>query len=70
MKFLKVVFNVTCNVSIWAFLQSEYLAGCDFRVRFLSGFSGSNAYVVVTDNKALLWTDGRYFVQVEKLFYE
>uniref|UniRef100_A0A8R1HUQ0 Uncharacterized protein n=1 Tax=Caenorhabditis japonica TaxID=281687 RepID=A0A8R1HUQ0_CAEJA len=43
--------------------QSEYLADYDFRVKFLSGFSGSNAYVVITDKKALLWTDGRYFTQ-------
>lgn len=33
-------------------------------MKFLSGFSGSNAYVLVTRDKALLWTDGRYFVQV------
>lgn len=45
--------------------QSEYLTDTDFRVRYLSGFSGSNAYVVVTNNDALLWTDGRYFVQVK-----
>ncbi|CAI2311861.1 unnamed protein product [Caenorhabditis sp. 36 PRJEB53466] len=43
--------------------QSEYLADYDFRVKFLSGFSGSNAYVCVTGDKALLWTDGRYFTQ-------
>ncbi|EGT53911.1 hypothetical protein CAEBREN_32087 [Caenorhabditis brenneri] len=44
--------------------HSEYLAEYDFRVKFLSGFSGSNAYVVVTNKEALLWTDGRYFIQV------
>ncbi|CAJ0958304.1 unnamed protein product, partial [Mesorhabditis belari] len=46
--------------------QSEYLAPSDFRVRFLSNFSGSNAYVIVTEDKALLWTDGRYFTQADK----
>ncbi|PAV60225.1 hypothetical protein WR25_21475 [Diploscapter pachys] len=46
--------------------QSEYLADYDFRVKFLSNFSGSNAYVVVTEKNALLWTDGRYFVQAAK----
>ncbi|GMT00845.1 hypothetical protein PENTCL1PPCAC_23019, partial [Pristionchus entomophagus] len=45
--------------------QSEYLAEYDFRVKFLSGFSGSNAFVLVTRDKALLWTDGRYFVQAK-----
>ncbi|CAJ0565051.1 unnamed protein product, partial [Mesorhabditis spiculigera] len=46
--------------------QSEYLAPHDFRVKFLSNFSGSNAYVAVTEKEALLWTDGRYFVQANK----
>ncbi|VDM68661.1 unnamed protein product [Strongylus vulgaris] len=43
--------------------QSEYLAEHDFRVKFLTGFTGSNAYVAVTNEKAVLWTDGRYFIQ-------
>ncbi|KAL3070328.1 hypothetical protein niasHS_016155 [Heterodera schachtii] len=42
---------------------SEYLCDRDLRVQFLSGFTGSNAFVVVTQQDALLWTDGRYFVQ-------
>ncbi|KAI6223730.1 Xaa-Pro aminopeptidase 1 [Aphelenchoides fujianensis] len=42
---------------------SEYLAAQDERVHWLSGFSGSNAFAVVTTEKALLWTDGRYFQQ-------
>lgn len=46
--------------------QSEYLADYDFRVRYLSGFTGSNAFVVVTLSGALLWTDARYFVQAEQ----
>ncbi|GMS80745.1 hypothetical protein PENTCL1PPCAC_2920, partial [Pristionchus entomophagus] len=45
--------------------QSEYLAEVDFRVKFLSGFSGSNAFVLVTRDKVLLWTDGRFFLQVK-----
>uniref|UniRef100_A0A0M3K730 Xaa-Pro aminopeptidase n=1 Tax=Anisakis simplex TaxID=6269 RepID=A0A0M3K730_ANISI len=32
----------------------------------LSGFTGSNAYVVVTNKEALLWTDGRYTIQAKK----
>ncbi|WKX90549.1 hypothetical protein Q1695_009413 [Nippostrongylus brasiliensis] len=43
--------------------QSEYLADHDFRVKFLTGFTGSNATVAVTTKSAVLWTDGRYFTQ-------
>lgn len=43
--------------------QSEYIAACDERVSFLSGFDGSNGTCVVTKTDALLWTDGRYFNQ-------
>uniref|UniRef100_A0A0N5ARI2 Xaa-Pro aminopeptidase 1 n=1 Tax=Syphacia muris TaxID=451379 RepID=A0A0N5ARI2_9BILA len=45
--------------------QSEYLAERDLRVQFISGFSGSNAFAIITLEKALLWTDGRYFIQAE-----
>ncbi|CAB0034898.1 unnamed protein product [Trichogramma brassicae] len=43
--------------------QSEYIRDRDKRIKFLSGFSGSAGTVVVTQEKALLWTDGRYFAQ-------
>lgn len=43
--------------------QSEYLREYDKRVRFVSNFSGSFGTAVITSNKALLWTDGRYYVQ-------
>jgi Xaa-Pro aminopeptidase len=43
--------------------QSEYVAQCDKRRAFLSGFTGSAGTAVVTQEKALLWTDGRYFSQ-------
>lgn len=33
---------------------------------WLSGFTGSAGFVVVTHNKAGLWTDGRYFTQAPK----
>ncbi|VDM45505.1 unnamed protein product [Toxocara canis] len=45
--------------------QSEYLAAHDFRVRFLTGFSGSNAFAVITNKEAVLWTDGRYMIQAK-----
>ena len=46
--------------------QSEYV-GEYFKARkFISGFTGSAGTVVITKNKAGLWTDGRYFIQAEK----
>lgn len=42
----------------------RYVAECFNRRAFISGFTGSAGTVVVTDTEALLWTDGRYFIQV------
>ncbi len=42
---------------------SEYISEHWHVVRFLSGFTGSAATMVVTLDKALLWTDSRYFLQ-------
>jgi Xaa-Pro aminopeptidase len=45
--------------------QSEYV-GDYFKSRaFISGFTGSYGTVVVTADEAILWTDGRYFIQAE-----
>ena len=45
------------------FHGSEYV-GEHFRLReYLSGFTGSAGTLVVTENDAALWTDGRYFIQ-------
>lgn len=43
--------------------QSEYLASRDERRAFITGFDGSAGTAVVTQNEALLWTDGRYYQQ-------
>eukprot|EP00249_Psilotum_nudum_P015510 c25365_g1_i1 orf=143-2239(+) len=43
--------------------QSEYVAEHDRRRAFVSGFTGSAGLAVITKNEALLWTDGRYFLQ-------
>ena len=43
--------------------NSEYLAPCDERRSFISGFNGSAGTAVITSKDALLWTDGRYFLQ-------
>jgi Xaa-Pro aminopeptidase len=42
------------------------LAPCDERIKFISGFSGSNAICVITQEAALCWTDSRYYLQAEK----
>ncbi len=46
--------------------QSEYV--CEhYRGRaYVSGFTGSAGTLLVGINKAILWTDGRYFIQAEK----
>lgn len=45
--------------------ESEYVADY-FKARvFMSGFTGSAGTLVVTREKAGLWTDGRYFIQAE-----
>ncbi|MFA5576034.1 MAG: aminopeptidase P family protein [Tissierellaceae bacterium] len=46
--------------------QSEYIAD-HYKTRvWISGFTGSAGTVVITEDKAILWTDGRYFIQAEK----
>jgi len=45
---------------------SEYVAACDGRRGFVSGFTGSSGTAVVTLEKAALATDGRYFNQASK----
>ncbi|XP_071800483.1 xaa-Pro aminopeptidase 1-like isoform X1 [Asterias amurensis] len=52
--------------------QSDFVADHDKRLEFLTGFKGSDALAVVTTDqvgesgKALLWTDGRYWIQAER----
>lgn len=46
--------------------QSEYVADYYKARTFISGFTGSAGTVVITMEKALLWTDGRYFIQAER----
>jgi len=46
--------------------QSEYVAERDMRRGFISGFDGSAGNCVITPSQALLWTDGRYFLQAEQ----
>ena len=47
------------------FHNSEYVDQY-FKMReYLSGFTGSNGTLVVSQEEAGLWTDGRYFIQAE-----
>ncbi|GAA6014774.1 hypothetical protein JCM11491_001978 [Sporobolomyces phaffii] len=43
--------------------SSEYLAPCDERRAWISGFTGSAGTAIVHRDHALLWTDGRYHQQ-------
>lgn len=48
------------------FHNSEYV-GDYFKIReWYSGFTGSNGTLLIGENMAGLWTDGRYFVQADK----
>ena len=45
--------------------QSEYVADHYKGRSWISGFTGSAGTVVITQNDANLWADGRYFIQAE-----
>lgn len=42
---------------------SEYMASHWCEMQWLSGFNGESGTVVVTEDRALLWTDSRYYLQ-------
>ncbi|KAM3612458.1 uncharacterized protein V6R79_008533 [Siganus canaliculatus] len=46
--------------------MSEYISSRDARLTFMTGFTGSAGTAVVTQSKAALWTDSRYWVQAER----
>ena len=46
--------------------MSEYLPDQWKERSWISGFTGSAGFVVISSEKAGLWTDGRYFVQAPK----
>ncbi len=45
--------------------QNEYLPACNKRLHWLTGFSGSAGLAVVLRNKAAIFIDGRYTLQVK-----
>jgi Xaa-Pro aminopeptidase len=44
----------------------EYVPECWQRRPWISGFTGSAGEVLITKDHAYLWTDGRYYLQVEQ----
>lgn len=46
--------------------QSEYVAEHWKSRQWISGFTGSAGTVVITLDDAILWADGRYYIQAEK----
>jgi len=42
---------------------SEYMASHWYEMQWISGFNGESGTAVVTMDKALLWTDSRYYLQ-------
>ena len=46
--------------------QGEYIQPCDEKLHYVSGFSGSAGYAVVTKNDAIVSADSRYTLQAEQ----
>ena len=45
--------------------NSEFIHPYFKTIEFLTGFTGSAGYLVITKDKAILWSDGRYFIQAK-----
>ncbi len=48
------------------FHQSEYVAECFKSRAYITGFTGSAGTALIGKEKAILWTDGRYFIQANE----
>lgn len=44
----------------------EYLPQSEKRIQYLSGFSGSSATIIISQNKSQFFTDGRYILQAQQ----
>lgn len=53
-------------VSSTDYHNSEYIGDYFKERQYVTGFTGSAGTAVFAENKAGLWTDGRYFIQAEK----
>ena len=45
---------------------SEYLPKDQKKIELISGFTGSNATIIITNNKSYFFTDGRYILQAKQ----
>lgn len=59
------------NIALYMISTSDFHMSeepCDYfkAVEYISGFTGSPAYMVVTETNAHLWTDGRYAIQARE----
>jgi len=45
---------------------SEYLPEDQKKIELISGFTGSNATIIITNNKSYFFTDGRYILQAKQ----
>jgi Creatinase/Prolidase N-terminal domain len=55
--------HITAGLIAGLYAQSEYAPVHQERRRYVSNFTGSAGTALLTGDKALLWTDGRYFLQ-------
>ncbi|XP_075591227.1 xaa-Pro aminopeptidase 1-like [Dermatophagoides farinae] len=46
--------------------DSEYVLESDQRVKFISGFSGSSAFIIIGTDTVSFFTDGRYTIQAKQ----
>ena len=65
--YLSILNKCRVNNGLTLGFHSEYSADCFMRRAYISGFTGSAGTAVVTRKMAALWTDGRYFLQVQAL---
>lgn len=70
---IKIIQNYLKKQQIEAYLfflsddhGSEYISKNYQIIPYLTNFTGSNATLLVLQDKALMWTDGRYFLQASK----
>lgn len=70
---LKTLRLAMTKASVDAFLvphcdeyQNEYLPSGAERLAWLTGFTGSAGFAIITQNEAILFVDGRYTVQAEE----
>lgn len=58
--------NIDCFIVTDADYHNSEYVGEHFKYRtYLSGFTGSNGTLFISRDEAILWTDGRYFLQAE-----